>query len=207
MEPRKNQKQEAAFFLFLACYHVAAALLSGEANAYLGGRWATDYDQLVILAIAVEIVLFVPLLAAVCMFRKKVLKGADDGTYTAFDTGSVAVLLLGVVGCLSGLIFRIAESPAYFFGILAAGVCLYLYGSAAGNKKVRSRALWYLGMAIVPLAVLDGFMFYCDVREVREIILSGTIVGAVSAVEGAIYLLYPAAGYLAVRSAIKRGIV
>lgn len=204
MEPRENQKQEAEFFLFLACYHVAAALLSGEANAYLGGRWATDYDQLVILGFAVEIVLFVPLLAAVCVFRKKVLKGADDGTYTAFDTGSMAVLLFGVVGCLSGLIFGTAESTARFFSILAAGVCLYLYGSAAGNKKVRSRALWYLGIAIVLLAVLRGFMFYCDISE---IILSGTIVGAVLTVQGAIYLLYPAAGYLAVRSAIKKGIV
>lgn len=205
MEPRENQKREAAFFLFLACYHVAAALLAEEANAYFGNRWATDRDQLMILGFAVEIVLFVPLLAAVCVFRKKVLKGADDGTYTAFDTGSMAVLLFGVVGCLSGLIFGTAESTARFFSILAAGVCLYLYGSAAGNKKVRFRAPWYLGIVIVPLAVLGGFVFYCDV--IREIVLSGTIVGAVLAVEGAIYLLYPAAGYLALRSAIKKGIV
>lgn len=160
-----------------------------------------DHNQLMILGFAVEILLFVPLLVAVWLFRIKVLKGADAGTYTAFDAGSMAALLFAVVGCLSELIFRTAESPVRFFSILAAGICLYPYGSAAGNKKVRSRALWYLGIAIVLLAVLSGFRFYCDVRE---IVLSGTIVGAV---EGAIYLLYPAAGYLAVRSAIKKGIV
>lgn len=187
------------FFFSLSLYSFISGVILSIIRLYVysdrfqSGNLLRDVLMNTLAECGFKLIMLIPILTLVFVFRKKVASKNQGISLWIFDIASFVIIFCGSLLPFTAVAVSASYEVADLFSVMTAAVCMLLCGVMTDNRELKICSYIYL---ILPMAVLFIFgiihlynQFYDAVNVSEKFVMCFGYIKAFS------YVMYPSIGY------------
>ncbi len=171
-------------------------------DSFLTGNNLRDVLINKIIEGASKVVMLLPVLVFMMLYRKKVRDCGQSLSLWLFDIISYVIIFCGSVLPLVTISVTISYEAADIFTILTSALCMLLCGVFTGDKHMKYISYAYFIIPALSLAVLGMIFTYSQFAD--SYIISLRFITIYSYIKAFFYTIYPCVGYFIISLRINK---
>jgi hypothetical protein len=196
------------FFFALAIYNLVSQILINLLRAYIYSERFQTIDRFRdifvnnIIECIWKLILLVPVLVLIAIFRKRVIMRNQGISLWMFEIIAFVLVFCGSVLPFVATAVLAFYETAELFSIMTAAACMLICGVLTDRRKLRRMSYIYI---LIPMVVLTIFGTIHQYYEYSDIIFLYELLITYSYIKSIVYILYPSAGYCILALFMRRG--